>query len=259
MAKLHELIASEPNVTAVFNSMREETLKVFGKPDNFTKTVTTKSYFDEENRKLDTVETKDMVTTVQERLRYFLSKSFTRYVDLQLRKDKTNQHARADLVVAGKTLAKDVPATMLLQLEKELAHIRSVLLQAPTLQSGPVWVRDESEGLFVTLEPQVSFSTKKSMRPVILVEATKEHPAQVEKVTEDVPVAKVERKVWSGMITSREKADMIGRVDALLVAAKRARQRANSQEADKSSIGSSIVDYILSGSGDGFTDEDAGE
>lgn len=246
MTKMHEIIAAEPSVTAAYNNIREETLKVFDKPDHFLRTTTTKTHFDSEQSRLDVTETKDMVTTVKDRMKYMLEGSFTRYVDIQLQKDATNQVAKADLVVNGQAVLKDVPATMLLQLEKELAKLREVVAKAPTLQPGPVWVKDEGVNLFVTDLP-VTFTTKKTMRPVVLVEATDKHPAQVEKVSEDVPVAKVDRRVWSGMLTSVEKSEILGRLDVLLVAAKKARQRANGADVIKSKIGKTLTDFILNG------------
>lgn len=246
--KLHEIIAAEPNVTGVFNSMREETLKVFDKPDNFLRIVQEKKHFNEEDTRLDTSETKELVTTVKDRLNYLLNKSFSNYLDLQITKDATNQVAKADLVVGDTVVAKDVPGTMLLQLEKELKSIRELVLKAPTLQAGPVWVTDPNEpNLMVVEQPKVTFTTKKTMKPVILVQATDKFPAQVEKVNEDVAVAKIETKTWSGMLTSKEKAEILSRVDALLVAAKRARQRANSAEVVRTKIGKAVADFILSG------------
>lgn len=245
--KLHELIATEPSVTARFNAMREETLKVFGRPEAFIKSVTTKKHFDEESAKLDVTETKDLTTTVSERLKYLLTETFSQFVDVQLNKDATNQTANADLVVNGVVLAAGLPATTLLDLEKELASIRNVIIHAPTLSAGPVWIKDENEGLYVTKDPKVTFSTKKTMKPVVLVPATDRHPAQVEKIMEDVPVAKIEQTVWSGMLTSVEKAEILERVDSLIIAAKRARMRANSTEATDRKIGRVVADYVLTG------------
>lgn len=247
MPKMHEILAAEPNVAGAWGAMKDETLRVFDRADAFVRVTTTKKHFAEEDSKLDTTETKDNTTTVAERVSYLLSRSFAKHLDLQLQKDATNQQAKADLVVGGQTLAKDVPAQTLLLLEKELTAIRQVLLKAPTLQSGPVWIRDEGNGLYVTKEPQVTFSTKKTIRPVILVQATEHHPAQVDRVSEDVPVAKIEKVTWSGALSSAEKAAIVGRVDALIVAAKKARQRANNTEASKARIGAAVADFILGG------------
>lgn len=248
MGKMHELIAAESSIAATYNSMREETAKVFDKPDAFVRSTTVVTYFDDAESHLNTTETKELTTTVADRLEYFLSGAFVGYLDLQLNKDLTNQLASAELEIDGKVLAAGIPATMFLQLEKELSTLRNVVLKAPTLAPGFVWEREENEdNLFRTREPKVSFRTKKTVRPIVLVPPTDKHPAQVDKVNEDVPVAKIEQRIWSGMLSSSQKADYLSRIDALLVAVKKARQRANSVEATKASIGKTIADFILSG------------
>lgn len=246
--KLHELIAAEPSVAAVFNQMKEETFKTFGKPDMFIKKVTTKRHFSEDDQRLDTEEVKEATTTVLERLRYTLEKSFSNYLDIEAQMDSTNTVAKADLVVGDQTLLKDVPAATLLQFEKDFKAIRDMVLAAPTLAPGKEWIPDpQTEGLFKAASPDVTFATRKTMRPVILYPATDKHPAQVEKVNEDIPVAKVETMTWSGMMTSKQKAEMLARIDALVVAAKKARQRANSTEVKKVKVGRTITNFILNG------------
>jgi hypothetical protein len=247
MPKLHELLAVQTNLDGQYNAMKDETIKVFKRAEAFTKTVTEKKHFNDEDSKLDVSETKDITTTVDERLKYLLTGAFTRYLDVSYQLDLSNQKAVADLVVAGQTIAKDVPATMLLQMEKDLAQLRVIVAEAPTLQAGPVWVKDEGENLFVTAEPIVTFTTRKTMKPVILVPATDKHPAQVEKINEDVAIAKITKKTWSGMLTSVAKAAILSRIDALLVATKKARQRANNVEAATDKIGFAVANFILSG------------
>jgi hypothetical protein len=248
MAKMHELLAAETNVNAVYNAMLEETLKVLEKPDHFTRVTAAKEFFDTSESHLNQTETKDMVTTVGDRLGYFFGRPFINMMDTSLQKDATNQIAKADLVVNGEVLLKEVPATALLAWESKFDALRRVLLKVPTLPPGPVWVEDDQEdGLWRTAEPQVTFTTKKTMKPVILHEATKEHPAQVEKVFEDVPVAKVTKTVWSGMWTSKKKMEALGRLDALLIAIKKARQRANRTDVVKIKAGNILSDFILRG------------
>jgi hypothetical protein len=244
-AKMHELLAAESSVSTVYNTMHEETMSVLGKPDHFTRATTTKTFFNDEDSKLNTQETKDNVTTVADRLKYFFNNAFVRYFDLLAAKDKTNQVAQADLVLKGETIAQNVPATLLLTLENRLNNLRSMLLSAPTLRPGPEWQWDETERMFKTKEPQVSFATKKTIRPIILHPATDKHPAQVDKISEDIPVAKVEKLEWSGNLTSGEKSDMLGRLDELVLAIKEARQRANNAEVVQERIGQKFADYII--------------
>lgn len=247
MAKLHELLAAESNVAAAYKFVSDETINVFGKPDHFVRAVTVDSYFNEEDHKLNKTETKNNVTTVDDRLKYTFGRPFTSRLNLLAQKDRTNQEARADVVVNGEVLLKGVPATTLLSLETMLADKRRELSAIPTLSPGLPWVWDEHVVLWKTSEPQVSFRTKKTIRPIVMHEGSKEHPAQVQPVSEDIPVARIEKTVYSGMATSGEKADIIARLDALIVAVKKARQRANRADVVKLEIGNPIAAFILNG------------
>lgn len=243
MGKLHELLAVESSVAGNFNRDLQETLKAFNKPEMFQRIITRKEHFNEEDSRLNTTETKEYTTTVKDRLSWFKN-SVTAFFDLVVQKDKTNQKAVADVVVDGEVVAKGVPATTILMLESKLQDLRKVFDAAPTLPSGTKWVFDETDGLWNTSEPVVSFSTKRLTKPVVLYEATKEHPAQVKEVSEDIPVAKITKLTSVGMLTSLEKATILGRLDNLLHACKKARQQANMVNVEQDNIGASIFKYL---------------
>ena len=246
MAKMHELLAVEASVAGNLQRDIDETLKTFGRPEAFRKTTKAKVYFAEEDQKLNTTEVTEITTTVQDRLKWF-SNHAVKFFDLVLQKDKTNQKASADLVVDGVTIATAVPATTLLMLESKLQEVRKVLDAAPTLPSTVRWSKDEAEGLWVTADPVVTFTTKKVTKPVVLYEATKEHPAQVKEASEDVPVAKITQNTWAGLLTATEKATVLARLDTLLQAVKKARQRANTTDVEKANFGNEIFGYLFNG------------
>lgn len=245
--KMHELLAAETNVKTFYNAMLSETMKVFGTGAHFVKQVETLTHFNAEESRLDTVKTKDIVTTVDERLGYFFGRPFVNMLDLMIQKDATNQTSKADLVVEGQTILSGVPAVTLLSWEGHFDALRAVLLAIPHLQAGPEWVRDDAENLWRTKEAMVSFNTRKTAIPVVLYEATKEHPAQVKEVFEDKAIAKKEVTTWSGMWTSKQKADALARLDALLVAIKKARQRANRAPVVQVQAGAILANFILKG------------
>src|ERR1041384_104506 len=114
MSKLYELLAAEASVAGAHQTIHLETLKVLDKPEHFVRTETNVSYFDEVDQKLNTSETKASTTTVDDRLSYSFGRPFVNYVDLLVQKDRTNQEARADVVVNGQVLLKDIPSTALL-------------------------------------------------------------------------------------------------------------------------------------------------
>lgn len=244
-AKMHELLAVESSITANYNRDSEETKKVFERGDLFRREVTAKEYFDAADaEKLNTIETKEITTTVDKRLEWH-SKSIASLFDIVYQKDKTNQTAVADIEVGGSILAASVPATTLLMLESKLQDIRKVFETIPVLAPGIKWEEDKATGYWVTADPTQTFSTKKVTKPVVMYEATKEHPAQVKEVSEDVVVAKITKTVYAGLWTSGQKADLLGRVDQLLAAVKQARMRANMVKASKETIGSTLVKFLI--------------
>lgn len=249
MPKLHELLAAESSVTAQHNIISGETVSVFNKPEHFLRSTTEISYFAEADQQLDTSETKAHVTSVDDRLEYSFGKAFVSYIDLLAQKDRTNAESRADVMINGKIFLNDLPATALLTLENRLAQKRDELKVIPTLQPGPVWVEDKQEGMWRTDEPRVTFRSKKTVRPIVMSPATEHHPAQITSVSEDIPVAKISQTVWSSMWTSQQKHDALSRLDELLIAIKKARQRANNAEICSIHVGKTIADFVLRGQG----------
>lgn len=248
MAKLHEVLAIEQGLQAAAKKINEETVRTFDKKDeHFVETVRTVTHFAEEDQKLDTSESKAMVTTVFDKLLYTVGPN-VRALDAYLQKEATNQKAVADITVDDKVLAAGVPATVLLRLKTRLADLRAVYEKIPTLAPGPTWDVDHDRrkagGVYRSENPDVTFRTRKTVKPIIMAPATDHHPAQVQAVSEDVPVAKITTQHWSGMITSAQKSDLLGRIDRLLRAVKRARQRANSTEVEKRQIGKVLFDFI---------------
>ena len=248
MPKLHEVLAVEQGLQTAAKKINEETIRTFGKKDeHFVETTRAVTHFEEADQKLDTTETKAMVSTVYDKLLYN-QVSNIRALDAYLQKEATNQKASADIVVGDQTLATGVPATVLLGLETKLAELRAVYDAIPTLAPGPTWEKDlearSGGGVYRAASPDVTFRTRKTVRPIIMAPATDHHPAQVQAINEDIPVARITTTHKSGMITSAQKSDLLERVDRLLRAVKRARQRANNTEVEKRNIGKVLFDFI---------------
>lgn len=247
--KLHEILAVEGDLDATQKKIAEETKTTFEKKaDHFIEGHRELAMFNEDDAQQNQVEHKAMVTTVIDKLEW-TAQAAAKYYDTVFAKDRANQSARADIAIDGTVLAKDVPATFLLGLETKLKALRDVYLAIPTLAPGHAWEPDATrgKGVYRARDPEIRMKTAKTIRYKVLVEPTKEHPAQIEKWFEDVPVGKVTNQVWSGMLSPAEKSDMIGRIDQLLRAVKRARQRANMVDVGKSRIGGNIFAFIHEG------------
>ena len=250
MGKLHEVLAVEGDLTAVAKKVIEEATATFSKrADHFSETTTEQKYFADDEQHLNTSESKAMVTTVPAKLKYIVD-PIAKYYDAYYAKESTNQIAKADVEVKGTTIFKDVPATVLLGMETKLRELRKVYESIPTLAPGQFWEKDVNKeaGVYRARDAEVRFVTKKTIRPIQLSPATDKHPAQIDKISEDVPVAKKSITTWSSMMSSADKSKILERIDTLIRAVKAARQRANGTDVVSGpSFGEKVFDFIHQG------------
>ena len=254
MAKLHELLAVEADLDGIQKKIMDETTVTFSKkPAHFMGGEKTLNMFDDENQLGEVVSRQEMVSTVKAKLDYQM-KSVIRYYDAVLQKETTNQKATAHIEISNFVLANDVPATFLLGLETKLKTLRKTYEAIPTLPPGIKWEEDPilGTGVYRRVHPEVSKKTAKTFQHKVLVDAKfpKEGeggtslPAQIEKWEENVDVGEYTTEAWSGMFTPTEKSEYLQRIDELIRAVKKARQRANTQVVVKVDIGAAIFNYI---------------
>ena len=170
--------------------------------------------------------------------------ALTELFDIVATQDYANCQARADVVVDGVTLARGVPVTHLLFLEKQLVDIHTFVEKLPTLDPGESWQYNEDADCHAS-EPYQTTKTKKVLKNHVKAEATKEHPAQVETYTEDVIVGYWTTVKFSGAIPARERNEILGRVRKLQEAVKSAREEANGMEVELRKIGSAVLQYVF--------------
>ena len=166
------------------------------------------------------------------------------YYDVIASQEQTNQNARADVVVDGKSIMTDVPVTVLMFLDKQLKDLRTLVSNLPTLPTEKKWEYSSSTSVYVT-KPVKSFKNRKVYKTLEKSPATKEHPAQVEVYTEDVPEGTWSTTHLSGAITPARKQGMLIRIEKLVDAVKVAREKANAIDVKKAEIGVSLLDYIF--------------
>lgn len=251
MKILHELLATEKNFNSQVNKLQLETLQKFDKEHFFKGYIKTlKMLKDSPNNaelELAGSEKKELVTTVKQTLGYLLS-FWIKSEDLQATKNVTNQNAVADVEINGQVLLTNLPVDELMGLEARLVELRKVLEKMPTLDASRSWTPSlVSDGAWEATTVDVTVKTEKVVTPVVLYEATKEHPAQVKEVSKDEVVGTFNMKYFSGAATSLEKAQCLERLDVLLVEIKRARMRANTVALQNATVGKSVVDFIMSG------------
>lgn len=240
-------------VLAVVGSLEGAKDKILGEASNtFTKKA---PHFLGWNRKLDmhddarskeeTEENQALVTTVMAKLNY-MKKACVRFYDAKFQKESGGQLAKADIIIDGNIIASDVPVYFLLDLEKEIKQLRAIYETIPTLAPGIEWKRAEDlgDGVWRAAHKVSKTKTEKTYQHKVLVPATKEHPAQIREWNEDRVIGMYVTDSWCGMLSPAEKSVILDRIDKLMRAIKKARQRANSQEVPKVSIGSALFSYI---------------
>jgi len=249
MGKLHEVLAVEKMVQENAHKIWNEAITTFTKKaEHFRGYHKTLKMIDEERQEEahGVEEHREIVTTVADKLKYLRSAT-VKYFDTLGQKETTNQIAKADLVVGEEVLLKDAPATLLLGLESRLKHLRGVMVTVPTLDPGIEWNKDESqrEGIYKTGRPEATQKQEKVIRTQIVVAPTEQHPAQYEKWTENKVVGNYFTTRWSGCVTPAQKSEWLSRIDVLIRATVKARQRANEAKVVKVDVGSKLFDFVF--------------
>ncbi|MEZ4317682.1 MAG: hypothetical protein R3F61_09260 [Myxococcota bacterium] len=168
----------------------------------------------------------------------------TKYLDVEATQEYGNLEAKADVEVDGEVILKDMPATLLIFLEKELTDLYTFVSNLPTLDESKAWAKDPNSHLYRT-DTARTHKTKKVQRPIVLYDATEEHPAQTQLITEDVTVGHWSTVYTSGALPVPRKEELLERIDTLRDATKRARSRANDTEVGERSIGDAVFGFLF--------------
>lgn len=245
MGKLHELLAVEPDLKGEAERAVSKTKGLFteGK-GKFAGQVRTYAPLEEGEEGFE-----DEFTTLAATANGVLETlfgSFGRWMDAAVQKEATNCKARADVVVDGRVLFTDMPATALLNLEAKLLQLRAVYGSIPTNDPSEQWTWDGQNGYY-TSKPRATYKTKKVPHAFVSYEATPEHPAQVETYSEDKRVGTWTTVIHSGMLAPTDKQERVARLDQLIRAVKEARQRANAAEVVDISVAETMFMFINEG------------
>jgi len=242
MPKLNQIIAITPGkksaaqkaITEVHHKLQKETLL-----DGISRTYKPK---DDEGEQFP-AEKKQVQLKVKDAVRS-VAADLTELFDLVATQDYANCLAKANVVVDGKMMLKDVPVTHLLFLEKQLVDIHTFVEKLPTLDPAEHWEYNQQADAYAS-DPYQTTKTKKVLKNHVKAEATKEHPAQVETYTEDVLVGYWTTIKFSGAIPAKEKNELLERVKKLQEAVKFAREEANSMTVEQQKEGGSVFKYLF--------------
>lgn len=243
MPKLNQVIAIEKSVKSRVYSELTELHKSSQKAEPFNGFVKTYRKKDEEGE--DYPAERKKVQVIADALLDRAASILTELFDVTASKDFANCHARADVEVDDQVLVPNAPVSYLLFLEKQLNDLRTFIDKLPELDEADDWSKDENSGLFKTT-PIPTHRTKKVQRAIVLYEATKEHPAQTQLITEDVIVGYWDTIKHSGALPVPRKKVLLERVEKLAKAVKFAREKANSADAEEQKIGKKLFTFLLS-------------
>lgn len=168
----------------------------------------------------------------------------TRLFDVTAAKDWANCAAKADVVVDGEPLLRDVPVSYLLFLEKQLVDLLTFVRRLPVLDAAETWTYDASADCYAT-EPTQTTRTKKIPRNHVKAEATEKHPAQVEVYYEDVTVGYWKTVKFSGALPAKRVNELVERVEKLQHAVKFAREEANGAAVVDREVGEKVFRFLF--------------
>lgn len=249
MPKNHHLLAIEQSVKSKVDEKITALYKMFQKPDLFNGHVKTwqarTENQDSSTYEMLPDERKNVQQSVADGLKVIREQQ-TELFDLTFQLNVTNALAKADVAVDGVTILKDAPVTYLLWLGHQLDNMHTEIKKLPTLDSAEKWEHDSEQNCYAT-KPSEQARTKKLQVPLVLHPATKEHPAQVKEITEDVRTGTWKTIKYSTAMPADKRDAMLARVEKLQHAVKQAKETANDIEVPKGlpSAGKAIYDFVF--------------
>lgn len=244
MARLNQVIAIRKGVKSDTYAKITEINKAFQKPALYAGLSKVYEPLDEEDKEKLPGERHIVQRSVDKDLK-LVESIMSDYFDVEARREFTNPHAVADVKVDEQVILTGVPVGYLLFLEKQLNDLRSLVSVAPVLDPAETWTTDTSSGVSKTGVIR-THRNKKIQRPIVLYDATKEHPAQTAMVTEDVLAGHWATTKMSGAMKQVDRDLILERIDQLSRAVKQAREQANGvDEVPVPKVGSKIFDFLL--------------
>lgn len=243
MAKLNQIIAIDKGIKARAYAEVSELHKSSQKPDLF-------NGFNKEYRPLNDAdeklppERKRVQHSVSDVMRT-VSRTMTELFNVTSRKDWTNCVARGTVSINGTVILADAPVSYLLFLEKQMNDLHTFVSKLPVLDDAENWTLDPNSGLYKS-DMVSTHRTKKVQKPIVMYDATPEHPAQTQLITEDVITGYWHTVKQSGAMPRPEKQALLDRLEKLVRAIKEAREAANmTDEVPMHDIGAAVFNYLM--------------
>lgn len=246
--KLHAVLAVEATNKAQSEKILNEQSSNFTKNDSRFDGLTRVLIPLEGEGERMTTDNKIINYTVIENVAY-VSDVVCKYLNTTLTKEETNSSgtARAELVIDG-TSYGEVSATSLLALENYLTKVRRFYETIPTLDPTKDWKDDEGKQKgFKKTDAEYKYKTEKRTKHIVVHPPTENFPAEIRESNTDVQVGKYETIYTSTKISTRDKAELLTRIDKVIEAVKKTRSKANEAEAIQSELATKLFGYINKG------------
>lgn len=185
---------------------------------------------------------------VQANARLLVEKAFDalgELINIIATQDEGNTQARADLVVDGKIILKNKPATTYLMLGKQLDNMAAVIRSIIPLPLGYEWVYDPNFGHFRTRNTVKQDRTAAVEEALVLLQPTKEHPGQAQRVTRQYRIGAYETTYYHSGLPKDVIDAMLDLVQKYSDAAKEALYEANTKEVEDIDVASPVASAIL--------------
>jgi len=241
MPKLNQIVAvvqgkksdAEKGVTAIYQAIQKDTLF-----SGLTKTyvpLVGEEELPSEKKQLQ-IKVADAITIFRE--------AMTPLFDVVATQDNANCLAKANVVVDGNVILKDVPVTYLLFLEKRLVDLQTFVMKLPVLDPAVTWTYDANADCYAS-DKSWRYHTRKIAKTIVRAPATDKHPAQVDLVHEDVNVGKWETILFSGAIPAKQQHEYLVKIKKLIEAVKTAREAANLIDVETVKTGESVFGFVF--------------
>lgn len=173
-----------------------------------------------------------------------LTKSLGELFTTTAAKDIANCTAKADVTVNGEVLLRQVPATYLLFLDKQLTALATFAQRFSELPSDTNWIADPNTGYYRSEEIKTQ-GTQLVKDVLVKAPATDKHPAQVEVIDKQVPVGVWTTTKFSGAISRPDKLALLERIQNLQIAVKEALEDANGVAVGDHDHGSRVMKFLF--------------
>ncbi|MDX2305123.1 MAG: hypothetical protein NW226_20095 [Microscillaceae bacterium] len=246
--KLHAILAVEATNKAQSEKLLEEQSSNFSKNDSRFDGLTRVLIPLEGEGERMTTDNKIINYTVIENVAY-VTEIVCKYLNTTLSKEETNSSgtAKAELIIEGQNFG-EVSATSLLSLENYLAKVRRFYETIPTLDPTKDWKDDAGKARgYKKTDPEHKYKTEKRTKHIVVHPPTEHFAAEIRESTIDVQVGKYETIYTSTKISTRDKAELLTRIDRVIEAVKVARAKANEAEAVQTDLATKLFNYINKG------------